>query len=169
MYAVPRTPSPQTTYVTNPTNPTNVTNPTNPTNELMQPMNQSITPGISHEMTFEVTPEYSAAHIGSGTAQVLSTPCMILFMERTAQRLLAQHLPEGYTSVGTLVNVRHLAATPVGETVRVRAEVLAVDGRRVTLAVDARDSRQQIGAGQHERFIVNEARFLQKVTGEEGD
>ena len=129
------------------------------------PLTLPLSPGMTHEMTFEVTPEYSAAHIGSGTAQVLSTPCMILFMERTAQRFLAQYLPEGYTSVGTLVNVRHLAATPVGETVRVRVEVLAVDGRRVTFAVEARDARQKIGAGEHERFVVNEARFLQKVAG----
>ncbi len=129
-------------------------------------MELTLSPGTTHEMTFEVTPEYTAAHIGSGTAQVLSTPCMILFMERTAQRLLGQVLPEGYTSVGTLVNVRHLAATPVGEEIRVVARVKEVEARRVLLEVEARHADRLIGLGEHERFVVNEARFLQKAAAE---
>ncbi len=122
-----------------------------------------ITPGLVHEMRFEVLPEYTAAHMGSGSARVLSTPSMILFMERTAQRLLARRLPPEYTSVGTLVNVRHLAAAPLGAPVRVRASVEEVDGRRVLLLVEAWSGDKQLGAGQHERFVVHEARFLERL------
>ncbi len=115
------------------------------------------------ELTFEVRPEHTAAHIGSGTVQVLSTPSMILFMERTAQQLLAEQLPEGETSVGTLVNVRHLAAAPLGAEIRVRAEIEERDGRRVRFSVEAWYGDRQLGVGQHERFIVNEARFLERL------
>ena len=82
----------------------------------------TITPGISLELEFEVLPEHSAAHIGSGTVQVLSTPSMIAFMEITALKLLDAQLPEGSSSVGSHVDVRHLAPSLVGCTVRVRAE-----------------------------------------------
>ncbi len=117
----------------------------------------------TYELTFTVEEQHTAAHMGSGTVKVLSTPSMILFMERTAQQLLAQSLPEGETSVGTLVNVRHLAAAPLGAQIRVRAEIEEQDGRRVLFSVEAWYGEKQIGVGQHERFIVNEARFLARL------
>lgn len=122
-------------------------------------------PGMVIEDTFSVTEADTAFQIGSGALRVLATPRMISFMEQTAHHLLARHLPAGDTSVGTLINVRHLAPTPVGGSVRIRCEVLEVSGRKIVFDVQAFDAQEQVGAGRHERFIVDEARFLQKVAG----
>ena len=122
-----------------------------------------IKPGMSLETTFQVEAQHSAAHIGSGSLRVLATPVMIAFMESTSHRLLAQRLPAGYSSVGMLVNVRHLAPTPLGSSVRVLSEVLEVDGLRVTFSVHAWDQSEQIGDGQHQRMVIDEARFLRRV------
>ncbi len=122
-----------------------------------------IQPGMILETTFQVEAQHSAAHIGSGSLRVLATPIMIAFMESTSHRLLAQRLPPGYSSVGMLVNVRHLAPSPMGSTVRVRSEVLEVDGLRVTFKVQAWDQSEQIGDGQHQRVVIDEARFLRRV------
>jgi predicted thioesterase len=122
-----------------------------------------IKPGMSLETTFQVEAQHSAAQIGSGSLRVLATPIMIAFMESTSHRLLAQRLPAGYSSVGMLVNVRHLAPTPLGSSVRVLSEVLEVDGLRVTFSVHAWDQSEQIGDGQHQRMVIDEARFLRRV------
>ena len=122
-----------------------------------------IKPGMSLETTFQVEAQHSAAHLGSGSLRVLATPIMIAFMESTSHRLLAQRLPPGYSSVGMLVNVRHLAPTPLGTRVRVLSEVLEVDGLRVTFSVHAWDQSEQIGDGQHQRMVIDEARFLRRV------
>ena len=122
-----------------------------------------IKPGMSLETTFQVEAQHSAAQIGSGSLRVLATPIMIAFMESTSHRLLAQRLPAGYSSVGMLVNVRHLAPTPLGSSVRVLSEVLEVDGLRVTFSVYAWDQSEQIGDGQHQRMVIDEARFLRRV------
>ena len=122
-----------------------------------------IKPGMSLETTFQVEAQHSAAHIGSGSLRVLATPIMIAFMESTSHRLLAQRLPAGYSSVGMLVNIRHLAPTPLGSSVRVLSEVLEVDGLRVTFSVQAWDQSEPIGDGQHQRMVIDEARFLRRV------
>jgi predicted thioesterase len=88
---------------------------------------------------------------------------MIAFMETISHRLLAKFLPEGYSSVGVSVNARHLAPTPLGQTVRVRSEVVEVNGVRVTFAVQAWDEMEQVGEGQHQRVAIDEARFLRRV------
>lgn len=123
-----------------------------------------IQPGMINEMTFQVGEEQLAAHIGSGTLRVLATPAMIGFMERVSQLLLAERLPEGYSSVGALVEVRHLAPTPFGFEVRVKSEVLAVEGNRVTFHVQAWDPVEQIGDARHDRIVIEESRFLRRVT-----
>ena len=87
-------------------------------------LNELIHPGMSREDNFTIAIENSAIHIGSGSSRVLATPWMIAFMERVSHRLLTCCLPEGYSSVGTHLDVHHLAPTPVGATIRVRAEVL---------------------------------------------
>jgi predicted thioesterase len=120
-------------------------------------------PGMSGEETFLVEEEHSAIHVGSGSLRVLATPWMIAFMENTARRLMAEHLPGGYSSVGAHVDVRHLAPTPVGARLRVRAEIIAVDGLKVTFAVAAWDDHEQVGEGQHLRVVIDEARFLKRV------
>src|SRR5512139_3083652 len=99
--------------------------------EQRMELSELIHPGMSREDTFPVTMDNSAIHIGSGSSRVLATPWMIAFMERVSHRLLTCCLPEGYSSVGTHLDVHHLAPTPVGATIRVKAEVLSLDGNRV--------------------------------------
>ena len=119
--------------------------------------------GARNEDHFTVTDQITAYQVGSGSARVLATPWMIAYMERTAHRLLTCCLPEGFTSVGTLVNVRHLAPTPLGAEVRVVAEVLSMEGNRVYFAIRAWDDVELIGEGEHERAVIEEERFLRRV------
>jgi fluoroacetyl-CoA thioesterase len=123
----------------------------------------SLTLGLTREETFQVEEQHTAYHIGSGDERVLGTPWMISFMERVSNRLVSEHLPEGFMSVGVHVDVRHLAATPVKATIRVRVEVTGLEGKRVILAVDAWDAYDKIGAGQHTRALVERQRFLDRV------
>ena len=123
-----------------------------------------IEPGMTHEETFMVEESHLAQHVGSGSARVLATPWMIGFMERTAHRLIMQVLPDGYSSVGVMVHVRHLAPSVLGSAVQVKAEVLSLEGTRVTLKVQAWDAVELIGEGTHERFIIEVERFLKHLT-----
>lgn len=122
-----------------------------------------IEPGLSKEENYLVEEQHTAIQIGSGGSRVLATPWLIAFIERTAHRLLAGRLPEGYSTVGTLVNFRHLAPTPVGSGVRVHVKVREVDGNRVILDVEAFDAREQVGEGEHQRYVIEEERFLKRV------
>src|SRR4030043_594266 len=126
-------------------------------------ISELIHPGMTREDNFPITIENSAIHLGSGSSRVLATPWMIAFMERVSHRLLTCCLPEGFSSVGTHLDVHHLAPTPVGATVRVKVEVLSLDGNRVYFTVEARDGLEKIGAGKHERVVIEEARFLHRV------
>lgn len=119
--------------------------------------------GLKDEVVFPVDEAVTAMHIGRGSLRVLATPAMIGFMERVSHALIAHHLPEGYSSVGVVVDVRHLAATPMGATVRIISQVIEVDGRRVTLSVEAWDDQEKVGEGRHQRVIINLERFLQRV------
>lgn len=119
--------------------------------------------GQSREEIFAVEEEHAAASVGSGGSRVLATPWMIAFMERVAYRLLAEHLGEGESSVGVLVNVHHLAPTPVGASVRVKAEVEGLKNSQVTFAVAAWDQNEKIGEGSHRRVVIDEERFLRRV------
>jgi fluoroacetyl-CoA thioesterase len=119
--------------------------------------------GLIGEATTEVVPELTARHLGSGTVSVFATPEMVRLMERAAVNALKPHLAAGQQSVGTMVNVRHLAATPVGATVTARAELTAADGRRLTFNVTAHDGTDLIGTGTHERALIDLARFEAKV------
>jgi len=121
--------------------------------------------GRTREEKFQVAQEHAAIHVGSGGSYVLATPAMIAFMERVAYRLLAESLPDGESSVGILVNVRHLAPTPVGATVRVQAEIISVADSQVTFSVKAWDQVEMIAEGSHQRVVINEARFLRRVEG----
>jgi predicted thioesterase len=128
-------------------------------------LNIHIAPGISKEMAFEVTHERTAAHLGSGAVGVLSTPSMILFMEIAARTLLDEHLPEGFSSVGTHVDVRHLAAAPLGAQVTARAAVEEVEGNRIRFAVECRNGERLVGQGKHERYVIDIERFLKRSGG----
>jgi predicted thioesterase len=119
--------------------------------------------GLSGEASIVVVPEVTAQHMGSGAIRVFATPQMVLLMERAAVAALAPGLAPGQQSVGTIVNVRHLAATPLGATVTAHAELIAVDGRRLTFRVTAHDGTELVGEGTHERALIDLARFEAKV------
>jgi len=106
-----------------------------------------------------VTREKTVAHFHEGMPEVYGTPMMIYLMELTASKALEPYLPDGWISVGAAVDVKHLAATPVGFTVVTRAEVVSWDGKLVTFAVEAHDGREPIGAGTHVRAPVEHLRF----------
>ncbi len=110
-----------------------------------------------------VTPEVAIDFLGTDEARVLATPFLIGYMELTARNTIRPYLEPDEDSVGTLVNIRHLAATPVGMSVQFRAEVTAVEGRRVVFRVEARDESELIGEGIHERFVINIPRFVTKL------
>jgi len=127
-----------------------------------------ITPGMIREETFLVEEQHTAYHIGSGDEKVLGTPWMISFMERVSNRLISEHLPGGLMSVGVHVDIRHLAATPMKATVRVRAEVLEVVKNRVKLLIEAWDHQDKIGEGTHLRAVVDKELFMQRVMAKSG-
>jgi len=126
-------------------------------------LSQILRPGMQREETFRVEEEHAAIHIGSGSSRVLATPWMIAFMERVSHRLVSENLPQGYSSVGVVVDVRHLAPTPIGGTVRVRAEIIELNGLNVALVVQAWDESELVGEGRHQRVVIDEARFLKRV------
>lgn len=107
-----------------------------------------------------VTVQNTAKSVGSGSLEVFATPMMVALMENAAINSL--DLPEDQTSVGTYLDVRHLAATPVGMKVRAEAEVLEVDGRKLIYKLEAYDEKEKIGEGRHERFLVNSEKFMAK-------
>lgn len=119
--------------------------------------------GIKGYEEMTVSPDMSARHVGSGTVQVLATSMMIALMEKTCRLSVKPFLDAGQETVGTLVQVRHLAATPVGMTVRCESEVTETDRRRIVFKVAVYDAEGMVGEGIHERFIIDEARFLAKA------
>ena len=121
--------------------------------------------GLVHEDSFQVAEEHLAIQVGSGGSRVLATPWLIAFMERVAYRMLEDVLPEGRSSVGVLVDVRHMAPTPIGSTVRVRAEIEDLQGSSVVYRVQAWDQVEKIGQGSHQRVVIDEARFLKRLEG----
>ena len=123
-----------------------------------------IEPGLVGEYTITIEEKDTARSSGGESLPpVLSTPRMISLEERTAHETILPHLLEGQTSVGAVVNIRHLAATPVGMAVRIRAELVEVDGRRLRFKVEAWDALDKIGEGEHERFIIDRARFNERL------
>lgn len=120
-------------------------------------------PGLAGEIRLRVGESETAAAMGSGGVRVLSTPHMIALMEGAAFQAVQPHLAPGETTVGTLVEVRHLAATPVGMEVVARAVLEEVEGRRLRFRVEAHDSREKIGEGRHERYVVRLDRFLART------
>ena len=125
--------------------------------------NMALTPGLTGEATTIVVHENTAASVGAGGVEVFGTPMMIALMENAAWRAVANNLEEGDVTVGTVVNVRHLAATPLGQHVRATAELIEIDGRRLIFNVEAYDEKRKIGEGQHERFVVNLIRFTKSI------
>ena len=121
-------------------------------------------PGAVHEVSRTVTPDVTADAMGNRGVQVLATPFLIGLLENAAAGVLIPHLPPGASTVGTMVEMRHLAATPVGMTVRAKATLLEGDGRRYLFQVEAWDDTDKVAEGRHERAVVpNLTRFLERV------
>jgi fluoroacetyl-CoA thioesterase len=126
-------------------------------------MPETLQPGLTGTASVTVTADLTAAALGSGSVDVYSTPSLIALLEAAAINALAGRLPDGQTSVGTALNIKHLAATPVGMSVQATATLREVDGRRLVFGVSASDEAELISEGTHERFIVNRDRFEERV------
>jgi fluoroacetyl-CoA thioesterase len=107
--------------------------------------------------------EHTAPSIGSGMVPVLATPVMINVIEAAALAAVEHLLPAGHQSLGIHLDIRHFAATPIGMRVRATAELTAVEGRTLSFRIAARDEREPIGDGSHQRVVVNVARFDERV------
>ncbi len=124
-----------------------------------------IEPGLKGREETIVTDAETALNVGSGKVRVFATPMMIALIEKTASLSLEPLLEEGQGSVGTMINVSHCAATPVGMKVWAETEVTEVDRRRIVFSVKAYDECGLIGEGTHERFIIDTAKFQAKADG----
>jgi len=123
----------------------------------------TLTPGLVGELTASVDHSMLASSIGSGGLDVFSTPSLIALMEHAARNAVEHLLPADQLTVGVRVDVRHLAATPLGAPVSARAELIEVAGRRLVFRVEAFDPQEIIGEGTHERAIVEPARLLARA------
>jgi len=122
-----------------------------------------LTVGAKGTATLVVGPEHTAPRVGSGRVAVLATPVMINLIEAAALAAAEDLLPPGHQSLGIHLDVRHFAATPVGMTVTATAEVTGIDGRTVGFRVEARDDKETIGDGTHQRVVVTVERFDARV------
>lgn len=120
--------------------------------------------GRRAEQTIEVTPEFAIDFTGNENARVLATPWLIGFLEMTCRNSVKPVLPPDQDTVGTEVQVKHLAATPIGMKVTFRSELIGINGPRLLFKVSATDDRERIAEGTHERFIVNIERFAERVS-----
>ena len=125
----------------------------------------AIHPGMTGSATTRVTREVTVAHFHTEMPEVYGTPFMIYLMEVAASNAIQPLLPEGCVSVGAEVNVRHLAATPVGHTVTATATVTAVGKRTVAFSVEAFDNVERIGEGTHVRAVIDRSRFERNLAG----
>lgn len=119
--------------------------------------------GIKGTQEILVTEDKSAKAMGSGTLDVFATPAMIALMENTAYQSVAGLLDEGSGTVGTALNVKHVAATPIGMKVTCETELIKIEGRALTFSVKAYDEAGLIGEGEHERFLIFEEKFQAKA------
>lgn len=122
-----------------------------------------ITVGLKAEVATLVETGDTALEVGSGSLRVYATPCMAALMEGAACEALDSCLSEEQTTVGIELNLKHVAATPVGMEVRAEAEVTAVEGKIITFAITAYDEAGKIGEAEHKRAIVNSQKFLDKT------
>ena len=116
--------------------------------------------GIKGKQTIVVTPAQTAAYYGSGALEVFATPAMVALLEETAWRSVQPYLEEGQATVGTRVDIRHLAATPLGGKVTCESELVEIDRRRLVFKVTVTDEKTKVGEGSHERFVIQSEKFL---------
>ena len=125
--------------------------------------------GTKHEVEIAVTSEVTAAKMKSGSLEVLATPCMVALMEQAASELCDKFVDEGISTVGTALNISHLAPTPVGGKVKAVATLTAFDGRKASFDVEAYDDAGLIGKGTHERFTIKIESFMKKALERKGE
>jgi predicted thioesterase len=123
----------------------------------------TLKPGLVGEVEARVEAHMLAVAVGSGSLEVLGTPWMVALMEAAACRAVEGRLADAQTTVGTRIDVRHIAATPLGVSVQARAELVEVDGRQLVFNVEAFDSTEKIGEGTHQRALVDVARLMQRA------
>jgi predicted thioesterase len=124
----------------------------------------SLTPGTTHEITRTVTADMTADALGNTGVMVFATPCVLTLIENVCSAMIQPHLPPGAATVGTVVEMKHLGATPLGMEVRAKATLLETDGRRFVFSVEVADAKEKVAEATHERFLVNDlAKFLARA------
>lgn len=126
-------------------------------------MDFNIQPGLNAAVSKVVEYKDTAKALSSGLAEVFATPAMIALMENAALSAVQNVLPKGYSTVGIEISARHMAATPVGMTVKATAVLTTVKGRELTFFIEAFDDKDKIGEAAHKRFIIDEERFMHKA------
>jgi predicted thioesterase len=121
-------------------------------------------PGLVGEIEIVVQPSDTADALGNRGVHVLATPRLVALLEQAAIRAVESELPPGSGTVGTRIDVRHLAATPVGMRAVIRATLREVDGRRLVFDIEGHDAAERIVEGTHERFQIDQAKFLARIT-----
>lgn len=119
--------------------------------------------GLKYTAQQIVEYENTAAKYGSGLVEVYATPAMVALMEKAALHAVFPHLPQGHTTVGTEICVKHTKATPMGQEVFAEAELIEIEGRKLIFKVSAWDNEGEIGSGTHTRFIIDSKRFMDKL------
>jgi fluoroacetyl-CoA thioesterase len=125
---------------------------------------KTLVTGISGEAVVVVTADNIADKFGNAGAKVFATPMLVALIEQAAINTVKHYLPEGEGTVGTKVDIAHLAATPVGMSVRATAKLVEIAGKKLVFDIEAFDDREKVGQGRHERYIINTESFLGKVT-----
>ena len=130
-------------------------------------MDSAFTCGMQHEITVTTGAEHSARLFHPSLPSVFATPCLVGLMERVCAELMDRHLPEGKQSVGATMQLSHTAPTPLGMPVRIRTELIAVDGAKLTFSLQAWDEREAIARAEHVRYIVGSAKFSARVAAKQ--
>jgi fluoroacetyl-CoA thioesterase len=126
-------------------------------------MSSEFHPGMTHELQVKTKPEDSAQKFYPHLPDVFATPFLVGLMERVSAELINMHLKPGEQSVGIGMDLKHMAATPLGMEIRVKTEVTAVEGRKLTFRLEAHDEVEKIGEATHERFIIQAEKFNSRV------
>ncbi len=126
-------------------------------------MESNLQIGIKHKIEKIILQKDTAVKYGSGTVEVFATPAMISLMEKTAFESVSQFLPKGFSTVGTIVNINHIKATPVGQKVICESELIEIDKKKLIFKIIANDEKGKIGFGIHTRFIINISDFMNKI------
>ncbi|MBR5613212.1 MAG: thioesterase family protein [Bacteroidaceae bacterium] len=119
--------------------------------------------GLTYTSTLVVSEEHVAAVMGSGDLHVYATPAMVALMENAAMLAVAEHLPEGSTTVGAMINTSHVKPSPIGDTIKTTAVLTDIEGRKLTFSIKAEDSKGIIGEAMHVRYIVDREKFMSKL------